>query len=166
MCVGGRRAAHCSGCALHWEAISDPEGGIWIQGSDYIDSVEQIDDTTFVVHYTSVFPGYLTQFGGDQVVIWPAHYCDAAQGFVAWDCNRQPLSSGPYVLTEWVTGDHLTFGAQSGVHRRRDALHRADHRSGWCRSRRCAGRCSRAATPIWMYGSPRAVWRSSRTLRG
>lgn len=92
-----------------WEAISDPEGGIWIQGSDYIDSVEQIDDTTFVVHYTSVFPGYLTQFGGDQVVIWPAHYCDAAQGFVAWDCNRQPLSSGPYVLTEWVTGDHLTF---------------------------------------------------------
>ncbi len=92
-----------------WEAISDPEGGIWLQGSDYIDSVEQIDDTTFVVHYTSVFPGYLTQFGGDQVVIWPAHYCDAAQGFVAWDCNRQPLSSGPYVLTEWVTGDHLTF---------------------------------------------------------
>jgi peptide/nickel transport system substrate-binding protein len=92
-----------------WQAISDPEGGIWLQGSDYIDRIEQVDDTTFVVHYTSVFPGYLTQFGGDQVVIWPAHYCDASQGFVAWDCNRQPLSSGPYQLEEWVTGDHLSF---------------------------------------------------------
>jgi peptide/nickel transport system substrate-binding protein len=92
-----------------WDAISSPEGGIWVQGSDYIDSLEKIDDYTFVVHYTSVFPGYLTQFGGDQVVIWPAHYCDASQGFVAWDCNRQPLSDGPYILEEWEAGDHLSF---------------------------------------------------------
>jgi len=92
-----------------WEAISDPEGGIWLQGSDYIDSIEVMDDYTFAVHYTSVFPGYLTQFGGDQVVIWPAHYCDASQGFVAWDCNRAPLSDGPYMLDEWQAGDHLTF---------------------------------------------------------
>jgi peptide/nickel transport system substrate-binding protein len=92
-----------------WEAISNPEGGIWLQGSDYIDSVEKVDDYTFVVHYASVFPGYLTQFGGDQVVIWSAHYCDASQGFVAWDCNRQPLSDGPYILEEWQAGDHLTF---------------------------------------------------------
>jgi peptide/nickel transport system substrate-binding protein len=92
-----------------WDAITSPEGGIWVQGSDYIDSLERIDDYTFVVHYTSVFPGYLTQFGGDQVVIWPEHYCDATQGFVAWDCNRQPLSDGPYILEEWEAGDHLTF---------------------------------------------------------
>lgn len=92
-----------------WEAIANPDGGIWLQGSDYIDSVEKIDDYTFVVHYASVYPGYLLQFGGDQVVIWPEHYCDASQGFVAWDCNRQPLSDGPYILEEWDAGDHLTF---------------------------------------------------------
>jgi peptide/nickel transport system substrate-binding protein len=92
-----------------WDAISSPEGGIWLQGLDYIDSLEKIDDYTFVIHYTSVFPGYLLQFGGDQVVIWPKHYCDASQGFVAWDCNRKPLSDGPYVLDEWEAGDHLTF---------------------------------------------------------
>jgi peptide/nickel transport system substrate-binding protein len=92
-----------------WEAINAPEGGIWVQGSDYVDSVEKTDEFTFVVHYTSVYTGYLTQFGGDQVVIWPHHYCDASQGFVAWDCNRQPLSDGPYILEEWEEGDHLTF---------------------------------------------------------
>ena len=92
-----------------WNAISDPNNGTWIPGSDYIDSVEQVDQTSFVVNYNTIYPGYLTQFGGEQLAIWPAHHCDATQGFVAWDCGRQPLSNGPFVLDEWVEGDHMTF---------------------------------------------------------
>jgi peptide/nickel transport system substrate-binding protein len=92
-----------------WNAITDPDGGIWVEGVDYTDSVEKIDDYSFVVHYNTVYPAYLTQFGSENVVIWPEHYCDAEQGFVAWDCNRDPLSNGPYMLDEWVAGDHLTF---------------------------------------------------------
>jgi peptide/nickel transport system substrate-binding protein len=92
-----------------WEAISNPETGTWMPGIDSIASVEQIDDYTVVVNYASIYPAYLTQFGGDLIAIWPAHYCDAAQGYMTWDCNRQPLSSGPFVLDEWVEGDHLTF---------------------------------------------------------
>ena len=92
-----------------WNAISDPTNGSWIPGSDYIDSVEKIDQHSFKVNYNTIYPGYLTQFGGEQIAIWPAHYCDAEQGFVAWDCGRQPLSNGPFTLTEWVEGDHMTF---------------------------------------------------------
>ena len=92
-----------------YEAIANPETGGWIPGLDYIDSVEKVDETTLIVHYNSVYPGYLLQFGGEQVVIWPAHYCDAEQGFINWDCARQPLSNGPYLLEEWVVGDHLSF---------------------------------------------------------
>jgi len=92
-----------------WNAISDPEKGSWIPGSDYIDSVEKIDQYGFVVNYNTVYPGYLTQFGGEQVAVWPAHYCDAEQGFIAWDCGRQPLSNGPFKLDEWIEGDHMTF---------------------------------------------------------
>jgi peptide/nickel transport system substrate-binding protein len=92
-----------------WDAISNPDSGSWIPGSDYIDSVEKIDQYSFVVNYNTIYPGYLTQFGGEQIAIWPAHYCDAEQGFVAWDCGRQPLSNGPYSLSEWVEGDHMTF---------------------------------------------------------
>lgn len=43
------------------------------------------------------------------MAIWPAHYCDASQGFTQWDCGLKPLSDGPYVLKEWVQNDHLTF---------------------------------------------------------
>ena len=92
-----------------YESIVDPETGGWIPGIDYIDNVEKTGDYSFTVNYASIYTGYLTQFGGEQVVIWPAHYCDASQGFAAWDCGRQPLSNGPYVLSEWVNGDHMTF---------------------------------------------------------
>ncbi len=92
-----------------YEAITNPDTGFWIPGIDFVSGVDKIDNQKFVVHFSSVYPSYLTLFGGRQVVIWPKHYCDAAQGFQNWDCGRQPLSDGPYILKEWVTGDHLTF---------------------------------------------------------
>jgi len=92
-----------------YEAITNPETGLWVPGIDYVDGVEKVDDYTFVIHYNYVYPGYLVQFGGEQLVVWPAHYCDAEQGFVAWDCGRQPLSDGPYLLEAWEVGDHMAF---------------------------------------------------------
>jgi peptide/nickel transport system substrate-binding protein len=92
-----------------YNALIDPNYGFWIQGLDYIDSVEKMDDNTVVVHYNTIYPGYQTQFGGEQIAIWPAHYCDPAQGFTQWDCSTKPLSNGPYNLTEWVKGDHMIF---------------------------------------------------------
>lgn len=92
-----------------WNAIADPETGTWVPGLDYTGYVEKVDDYTFVVSYTTIYPGYLTQFGGEDVAIWPEHYCDAGQGYAAWDCAQNPLSDGPYVLEEWVRGDHMSF---------------------------------------------------------
>jgi peptide/nickel transport system substrate-binding protein len=92
-----------------WEAINNPETGTWVRGRDYVDSIEKVDDYTFTFHYNAIYPGYLIQLGGDQLAIWPAHYCDPKQGFVAWDCGRKPLSDGPYMLEEWLVGDHLSF---------------------------------------------------------
>jgi len=92
-----------------WEAITNPDTGLWVRGSDYVDKVEKVDDYTVVFYYNTIYPGYLIQLGGEQLVVWPAHYCDPQEGFVAWECARTPLSDGPYVLKEWNVGDHLTF---------------------------------------------------------
>jgi peptide/nickel transport system substrate-binding protein len=92
-----------------YEAIVNPETGLWVPGIDYVDAVEKIDDYSFIIHYNSVYPGYLTQFGGEQLVVWPAHYCNAEEGFTAWECAREPLSNGPYILEDWQVGDHMTF---------------------------------------------------------
>jgi peptide/nickel transport system substrate-binding protein len=92
-----------------YKAMTDPNTGTWFPGSDLVSGVDKIDEYSFVVHFSSVYPSYLTLFGGRQIVIWPAHYCKADQGFQNWDCGREPLSDGPYLLKEWVTGDHLTL---------------------------------------------------------
>ena len=92
-----------------WEAIMNPDTGIWVRGSDYVDSAEKIDDYTMVFHYNTIYPGYLIQLGGEQLVVWPSHYCNADEGFTAWECARQPLSDGPFILKEWTVGDHMTF---------------------------------------------------------
>lgn len=92
-----------------WNVATDPETGTWTDGLDYTDSIEKIDDFTFKVYYNSVYTAYQTQFGGENFFIYPEHYCDASQGFYEWDCDQEPLSSGPYILEEWATNDHLTF---------------------------------------------------------
>jgi peptide/nickel transport system substrate-binding protein len=94
-----------------YNAVVDPNYGYWIPGIDYVDGVDKIDDYTVVVHYNTVYPGYLTQFGGYLMAIWPAHYCvvDENQGFTNWACGKTPLSDGPYTLKEWIQNDHLTF---------------------------------------------------------
>ncbi len=92
-----------------YQAIIDPNTGAWIPGIDLVIGVDKIDDHQFVVHFNGIYPSYLTLFGNNQVAIWPKHYCKAEQGFQSWDCARQPLSNGPFILSEWVTGDHLTF---------------------------------------------------------
>ncbi len=92
-----------------YEAVTNETTGAWIQGIDYVDGVDKVDDQTVNIRFNAIYPGYLTLFGGEQMVIWPKHYCSAEQGFTAWDCARQPLSDGPFILEDWVTGDHMTF---------------------------------------------------------
>jgi peptide/nickel transport system substrate-binding protein len=90
-----------------WDAVQAAE--IWSSASDATESVEKVDDFTLVVNYYYPNPEYIIHFGGEDFPIFAEHYCDADQGYYEWDCNRQPLSSGPYTLQEWVPDDHLTF---------------------------------------------------------
>ncbi len=91
-----------------WDVIAEEA---WTPAVDYTEYLEKVDDFTFIVHFYEgwIFPDYALQFGGEDFFVYPEHYCDADQGFYEWDCDKQPLSSGPYVLTEWVADDHLTF---------------------------------------------------------
>jgi peptide/nickel transport system substrate-binding protein len=91
-----------------WEALADPDTGLWVPGMDYTDSIEKVDDYTVLVHYNTVYPAYKEQFGGYYLAIWPEHYC-TGDDVATWNCNHDPLSNGPYLLEEWVAGDHLTF---------------------------------------------------------
>jgi len=91
-----------------WDTIAEQW---WADGVDYTESLEKVDEFTFIVHYYDeyIFPNYKLQFGGENFFVYPEHYCDAEQGFGEWDCEKQPLSSGPFILEEWVTNEYLSF---------------------------------------------------------
>ena len=83
----------------------------WTPAVDYVEYLEKVDDFTLIAHFYEgwIFPDYALMFGGEDFFVYPEHYCDADQGFYEWDCESEPLSTGPYILEEWVADDHLTF---------------------------------------------------------
>lgn len=90
-----------------WQSLRD--SGIWAPGFDLIEDVETTDPQTAIVHYREFYPNYLIQFGGNGTGVFPAHYCGPTDQMLFWDCNFEPISTGPFVLDQWIRGVRLTF---------------------------------------------------------
>jgi ABC-type transport system substrate-binding protein len=90
-----------------WDALK--QSGIWAPGFDLIESIETPDETTAVVKYKEFYPNYLLQFGGNGTGVLPAHQCGDPGRMLFWDCNFEPVSTGPFVLAQWIPGVRLIF---------------------------------------------------------
>jgi peptide/nickel transport system substrate-binding protein len=90
-----------------WQALRD--SGIWAPGFDMIENIETPDPLTAVVHYREFYPNYLIQFGGLGTGVLPAHHCGDTDEMLFWDCNFEPVSTGPFVLAQWIPDVRLTF---------------------------------------------------------
>ena len=90
-----------------WQSLRD--SGIWAPGFDLIEEIETPDPLTAIVHYREFYPNYLIQFGGPGTGVLPAHHCGPTNEMLFWDCNFEPVSTGPFVLAQWIPGVRLTF---------------------------------------------------------
>jgi len=94
-----------------WEAVSHPESGaIWAPGADLIESIEIPDENTVIIKYSQYYPDYLGQLSSTSTAgqgILPKHACGEPSQMSKWDCNRNPVGTGPFMLEEWRTGDHI-----------------------------------------------------------
>ncbi len=90
-----------------WQSLRD--SGIWAPGFDLIQDVETPDPLTAIVRYRQFYPNYLVQFGGSGTGVFPAHACGPTNEMLFWDCNLEPVSTGPFVLAQWVPGVRLIF---------------------------------------------------------
>jgi peptide/nickel transport system substrate-binding protein len=90
-----------------WQALRD--SGIWAPGFDLIEEIETPDLLTAVVRYREFYPNYLIQFGGYGVGVLPQHHCGVTTQMLIWDCNLEPVSTGPFVLAQWIPGVRLVF---------------------------------------------------------
>lgn len=90
-----------------WQALRD--SGIWAPGFNLIEAVDTPDPYTAVVTYREFYPNYLIQFGGRGTGVLPAHHCGPTDEMLFWDCNFEPVSTGPFVLAQWLPGVRLVF---------------------------------------------------------
>jgi peptide/nickel transport system substrate-binding protein len=88
-----------------WEVLSNPDSGaLTTEGFFEIEAVDTPDELTAVVHYKTPYPGYLNQFAHG---IFPRHAAGSPNTMISWEWNRKPVGAGPFVVTEWISGDSV-----------------------------------------------------------
>ncbi len=100
--------------AFTFHAIMNPANNVQVRtGYDQIKSVDTPDDYTVVVHMKRVFSPIIAYFmcqqGGFPVV--PAHLLAQYPNVNQLPYNSLPIGSGPFRITEWQHGDHITLVA-------------------------------------------------------
>jgi peptide/nickel transport system substrate-binding protein len=95
-----------------WQAVMDPGTACTACGGyDKIASIDTPDDTTAVIHFSELYPPWQTLFstwgnGGGPILpqhILEGHTALESDPFIHWPT----VSSGPFVIKDWVAGDHM-----------------------------------------------------------
>ncbi|HEY8287134.1 MAG TPA: peptide ABC transporter substrate-binding protein [Chloroflexota bacterium] len=93
--------------AYNYRAIFDKAHNVTnTTGWDQIDRSSTPDAYTFVCHLKAVNAPFLVNVGWSLLI--PAHiYNRPGVNFNTTPFNRAPFGTGPYRVTEWMTGDHI-----------------------------------------------------------
>lgn len=75
--------------------------------TNFIDHVEKTDDYTLNIHLTQPYGAILRVLGTGQLSIVCQKHCEEEGD----EFGRKPCGTGPYVLDEWIAGDHISFHA-------------------------------------------------------
>jgi peptide/nickel transport system substrate-binding protein len=91
-----------------WEVLSNSSAGALsgTGGVDLIAAVETPDELTAVVKYSSPYAGYLAQFAYG---LLPRHATGKPEEMASWAWNRKPVGAGPFMVTEWASGESITL---------------------------------------------------------
>ncbi len=94
-----------------WETVMNKDlAALQTTGYNKIASIDTPDDLTAVIHFSELYPAWQTLFtqgpnnsGG----LLPKHLLEGTdmKAFIHWPT----ISSGPWIITEWVAGDHMTL---------------------------------------------------------
>jgi peptide/nickel transport system substrate-binding protein len=96
----------CDDVMFTWEAVVHPESGaVSTAGYDQITSFECTDELTAVVTYSPFYAAYLGLF--DDVL--PRHATGDPVDMQKWPYNWNVIGTGPFKMSEWVPGDHITL---------------------------------------------------------
>lgn len=91
-----------------WEVLSNPDAGALTGtgGFDQIASVDTPDDLTAVINYSVPYPAFIDQFAHG---LLPRHATGDPADMANWEWNRQPVGAGPFVVSNWVSGQSIAL---------------------------------------------------------
>ena len=91
-----------------WDTIMAPGNAVNSRtGYDLIESIETPDDTTVVVQFSEVYAPALSLFSIAAGIL-PQHVLEG-ESLADADYNRAPEGTGPFVVTEWTSGDSIVL---------------------------------------------------------
>lgn len=89
-----------------WQAIMAKDNKIVSRaGYDLIEAVDTPDLQTVIVRYKNPYSAYLTRFP----YILPKHILASLPNMNDAPFNRRPIGTGPFVVSEWASGDHISL---------------------------------------------------------
>jgi len=96
-----------------WQAMMNPNNNVVSRhGFDEVTSVDTPDPYTVVVHLKEKFAPIVSEFFGESdspTAIVPEHILGRYPNLNQIAFNNEPIGSGPYKLSQWVKGDHITL---------------------------------------------------------
>ena len=96
----------CDDVKFTWQVLTTPKSGaIYTSGYDQVQSVDCPNPQTAVVRYKQLYAPFLSRFGG----ILPRHATGDPANMTKWAYNRKPVGTGPFMVSEWASGDHITL---------------------------------------------------------
>ncbi len=110
-----------------WEAVMDPANAPLSRvGYEKIASIETPDDTTVVITFSELYPPWQTLFTqgpNNNGSILPKHILEGKTALESDPFIHQPtVASGPFVITDWVAGDHMTLARNDNFYGSRPLL--------------------------------------------
>ncbi len=89
-----------------WQAIMSKENKVVSRaGYDLMQAVDAPDPLTVVVQYKQPYSPYATRFP----YVLPKHVLGDLPNINDAPFNKRPIGTGPFVVTEWASGDHITM---------------------------------------------------------
>jgi peptide/nickel transport system substrate-binding protein len=97
-----------------WEMITDPNSvPVNFTGYDKIASIDTPDPLTAVITFSELFPPWQTLFTqgpNNSGAIMPKHVLEGGSPYESNPFIHQPtVFSGPFMISEWIPGDHMTL---------------------------------------------------------
>jgi peptide/nickel transport system substrate-binding protein len=99
-----------------WQSQMDPKNApISRSGYDHISSIDTPNDTTAVIHFSSVAAEWPTLFSvgpNTTGMLLPAHILQGQTGLEKnAEIHKPTVVAGAFMIKEWVAGDHMTLVA-------------------------------------------------------